>query len=153
MALVSHKITALAESDADGTDGKNIVAGAVVSLYDQDNNAVLLADDKDGANPSTTKVTDSTGQVVVWVTQGEYDEEVNGSARRKIVAGGASPSVVDTFSNLELLRPTQDGQSFVCLERSANYILQDTGYSPLSGDVTFANGRVGALVVPQPARS
>jgi len=146
MYLVPHKITALAESDADGTDGKNIVAGAVVILYDKDDNAIFLYDDANGSNPSTSKVTDTQGQVVVWVTQGEYEEEVNGATRRKVNVGGVSPSVIDTFSNLELLNPTQDGQEFVCQERdNASYTLQPSGYVALFGDVTFANGRIAAI--------
>lgn len=146
MALVPHKITALAESDADGTDGKNIVSGAVVIIYDRDGNAVTLYDDADGTNPSTSKTTDSSGQVVVWLTQGEYEEEVNGSTRRSITVSGPSPSNLDTFANLELLNPTLDGQIFICRERgNAEYVLQSSGYTALDGDVTFANGRIAAL--------
>jgi hypothetical protein len=85
MSLVPHKITALAESDAQGTDGKNIVAGAVVSLYDNVGAAVTLFDDAAGSNGSTTKQTDAEGQVVVYVNPGEYSEEVNGGTRRRVV--------------------------------------------------------------------
>jgi len=148
MALVPHKITALAESDAQGTDGKNIVAGAVVSLFDTNGTAVTLFDDENGTNGSTAKQTDATGQVVVYVTAGEYDEEVNGSIKRKVTIGGSSPIEAPTFSGLENLRPFKVGQAFICQERAnAKYILQPSGYVALPGDVTFANGRVGALQV------
>tara|TARA_R100000544_G_scaffold36853_2_gene26095 strand:- start:28129 stop:29724 length:1596 start_codon:yes stop_codon:yes gene_type:complete len=53
---------------------------------------------------------------------------------------------VDTFSNLQALEPEDTNDSFICLERAnAHYVLQASGYAALSGDVTFANGRVGAL--------
>lgn len=148
MALVPHKITALAESDADGTDGKNIVAGAVVSLYDTDGSAVTLFDDESGSNGSTAKQTDAKGQVVVYVTSGEYDEEVNGSIKRRVTIGGNSPVEVADFAALETLRPVKTGQAFICQERAnAKYILQPSGYVAKPGDVTFANGRVGALQI------
>lgn len=149
MALVPHKVTALAESDADGTSGKNIVAGAVVSLFDDLGGAITLYDDESGTNPSTTKTTGSNGQVVVWVTPGEYDEAVNGSTLRKITIPGRASGEVDTFANLQLYRPTRTGQAFVCQARAnAKYIVQAAGYVAQPGDVTFANGRVGALQIP-----
>lgn len=84
MALVPHKVTALAESDAQGTNGKNIVENAVVSLYKTNGVAAILYDDENGTNGSTVKTTDTKGQVVVFVEPGNYDEEVNGSTRRRI---------------------------------------------------------------------
>ena len=90
MALVPHKITALAESDAQGTDGKNIVAGAVVSLYDTNGAAVTLFDDAAGGNGSTAKTTDSEGAVVVYVNPGIYSEEINGGLRRSITVADNS---------------------------------------------------------------
>ena len=55
-------------------------------------------------------------------------------------------SEIDTFANLELLRPEVTGRAFICQERAnAKYILKPSGYVALSGDVTFANGRVGEL--------
>lgn len=146
MALIPHKITALAESDSVGTDGKNIIAGAVVSLFDEDDNAITLYDDDSGSNGSTTKTTDATGQVVVYVTPGEYSERVNGGTKRKVSIFGNSTANYSAFSDLEDARPTQTGQSFICQERSnAEYILQASGYTALAGDVTFSNGRVAAL--------
>lgn len=52
----------------------------------------------------------------------------------------------ETFSELENTKQSRAGTRFICRERSnANYILQPSGYVALAGDVTFANGRVGAL--------
>lgn len=78
MALVPYTITALAESDAQGTDGKNIVAGATCSVYSQPSDSVVtLYDDAAGSNGSTSKVTGANGQVVVYVEPGSYRVSVN----------------------------------------------------------------------------
>ena len=148
MALVPHKITALAESDAQGTDGKNIVAGAVVSLYDTDGAAVTLFDDENGGNGSTAKQTDATGQVVVYVEQGEYDEEVNGSTRRRLLVGSKSNDIISygTTAEIEALRPNQTGSRIENRERAnAQYVLREEGYVAQAGDLTAANGRVWEL--------
>jgi hypothetical protein len=63
-------------------------------------------------------------------------------------AAATTATRVDTFANLILLTPTTDGSTFVCQERaSAEYILQAAGYVALTGDPTFANGRVGKLQI------
>ena len=78
MALAPYTITALAESDAQGTDGKNIVAGATCSMYSQPSDTVVtLYDDAAGSNGSTSKVTGANGQVVVYVEPGSYRVSVN----------------------------------------------------------------------------
>ena len=85
--LVPHKITALEQSNDPNVNALNTVVGAVVSLLDLQGQAVLLYDDEAGLNPSTAKTTDSSGQVVVWVAAGEYDEAVNGSTLRRVLVG------------------------------------------------------------------
>lgn len=148
MALVPHKITALAESDADGTDGKNIVAGAVVSLFDSSGAAVTLFDDESGSNGSTAKQTDATGQVVVWVTAGEYKESVNGSTQRTVTIGGRTITSYANTASLENSRPTQTGQRAENRERgNAQYELQPSGYVAMDGDIIAANGRVWRLII------
>lgn len=148
MALVPHKVTALAESDADGTDGKNIVSGAVVSLFDTTGAAVTLFDDEAGNNGSTAKQTDSSGQVVVWVTPGEYSESVNGSTQRAVTIGGRTVTSYPNTESMQNSRPTQTGQRAENRERGlAQYELQPSVYSLQSGDIVAANGRVWALIV------
>lgn len=147
MALVPHKITALAESDADGTDGKNIVAGAVVSLFDSSGAAVTLFDDESGSNGSTSKQTDSSGQVVVWVTPGEYRESVNGSAQRAVTIGGRAITSYPNTESLQNSRPTQTGQRAENRDLNlSQYELAESGYTPNSGDIVAANGRVWRLI-------
>jgi hypothetical protein len=54
----------------------------------------------------------------------------------------------ESFTDLQAFSPTVDGTTFICQERAnAKYILQPSGYTALPGDVTFANGRVGALQI------
>lgn len=147
MRLLPYTATALAESDADGTNGKNIVEGATVSFFDVDMNAVLLYDDDAGANPSTAKLTGANGQVTVFIEAGEYTLSVNGTESKAVVSP-AAPVDIDTFANLQLLNPAQSGQRFVCFGRSnANYILQDSGYVAKPGDAIFANGRIAELQI------
>lgn len=138
MALVPHKITALAESDAQGTNGSNIVAGAVVSLYDTNGTAVTLFDDAAGANGSTAKTTDATGQVVVYVTAGEYDEEVNGSIRRRVVVGAKE---ITTLQLIDRVRPAQDGD-----------VITTTGFTS-GGDGGGAQWKATATTVLTPSQS
>lgn len=148
MALVPHKITALAESDADGTDGKNIIAGAVVSLFDSSGAAVTLFDDESGNNGSTAKQTDSSGQVVVWVTPGEYSESVNGSTQRAVTIGGRTVTSYPNTESLQNSRPTQTGQRAENRElANAQYELAASGYTALPGDIVAANGRVWMLIL------
>ena len=149
MSLVPHKITALEGATAAAiSTGKTTVPSAVVIIYDSDNNAITLYDDAAFSNPSTAKSTDSNGELIVWVTAGEYTQSVNGSTALPVTVGGASPFTVDTFANLILLSPEQTGQEFTCQERaSALYILKAAGYTALDGDATFANSRVAALQV------
>lgn len=152
MALVPHKITALAESDADGTDGKNIIAGAVVSLFDSSGAAVTLFDDEAGNNGSTAKQTDASGQVVVWVTPGEYSESVNGSPQRAVTIGGRTITSYPNTESLQNSRPTQTGQRAENRERAnAQYELAASGYAAQPGDIVAANGRIWALIINNPA--
>lgn len=79
MALVPYTITALERDtvNADST-GKQIVVGAVCSMFIQpSDSAVLLYDDSAGSNPSSAKTTGANGQVSVYVQPGEYRVAVN----------------------------------------------------------------------------
>lgn len=146
MALVPHKITALEQSNDPNVNALNTVTGAVVSLFDLQGQAVLLYDDEAGSNPSTTKTTDSSGQVVVWVTAGEYDESVNGSTLRRISVDGVSVISYATTAGMQSSRPTKAGLRSENRERdNAQYELAESGYVALLGDVVAANGRVWEL--------
>jgi len=87
MALAPYTVTALAESDAEGTGGKNIVAGALITLEDVNGNTATIYDDSAGTNPSTAKTTNSNGQKVIYAEAGEYSLTVNGGPATKIIVG------------------------------------------------------------------
>lgn len=103
MALVPHKVVALNELNE---GEKNTIAGAVVSLFDTEGNAVTLFDDESGANGSTAKQTDSEGVVVVYVTPGEYDEQVNGGIQRRVLVGNKE---ITTEQLIERIRKAREG--------------------------------------------
>lgn len=103
MSLVPHKIVALNENNE---GAKNTIAGAVVSLFDSTGAAVTLFDDESGSNGSTTKQTDSEGVVVVYVTPGEYSEQVNGGVQRKVLIGSKE---ITTDQLIGRVRKSQDG--------------------------------------------
>lgn len=97
------------------------------------------------SNTKTYKYGDS---VYVWggflgeVTSGNFDEQgwqlVQNFTELQIERA--------TFTEIQALSPTITGQSFICQERgNAKYILQPDGYTPLTGDAVFTNGRVAAL--------
>ena len=94
MSLVPYTVTALAESDAVGTGGRNIVIGAVVTLQTPAGGVVTLHDDAAGANPSTAKTTGAKGQVVVFVEPGEYRVFINGNARGRVLLNDYIPNNV-----------------------------------------------------------
>ena len=143
MSLVPHKIVALNENNE---GAKNTIAGAVVSLFDSSGAAVTLFDDEAGSNGSTTKQTDSQGAVVVWVTAGEYDEEVNGSVRRRVSVGGNSVVSYPDTASLQTSRPTKAGQRAENRGRvGAQYELAEAGYTAKAGDTVAGNGRVWKL--------
>ena len=81
MSLVAYTITALEETFANSqSSGKNIVVGAVCSMYSQPSDTVVtLYDDAAGSNGSTTKTTGADGQVAVYINPGEYRLSINGS--------------------------------------------------------------------------
>ena len=81
MALVPYTITAIERDVADAAaSGKQVVVGAVCSLFLQPSDvAAQLYDNAAGDNGSTAKVTNSSGQVTVWVEAGDYRVSVNGN--------------------------------------------------------------------------
>ena len=86
MSLVPYTITALERDVADAdASGKQIIVGATCSMFIQPaNTAALLYDDAAGSNGSTAKVTNASGQVVVFVEAGTYIVSVNGVAGTRV---------------------------------------------------------------------
>ena len=97
MSLYPYTITAIAKNT---TSGSNIVVGAVVSLLNSIGSPVTMYDNAAGSNGSAGKTADSRGQVTVYVEQGEYSLNVNGTASGKFtVISNLSTINVDTFAN------------------------------------------------------
>lgn len=144
--LVPHLITALADEDANGTGGKNIVASAVCTMHDAETggNAIILYDDENGSNGATSKLTDANGQVVVYATPGEYWKSVNGGTRRKVVVGNVG-AFYGTAAEIAALRPIRDGQIAYATDRANAPLISSTTATAQPGDITAANGNVWVL--------
>lgn len=85
MALAPYTVTAVEEdfTTAQST-GKNIVAGALITLATTGGTPVMMSDDAAGTNPSLTKLTDALGQKTIWVELDVYDLTVDSSATIRI---------------------------------------------------------------------
>jgi len=141
-------------------------------LYCRENNLYYIVQDA-GYTPIGDDVTFINGRVgkAVFIADAKYVRTTSGNVQDEldsIVSGGLPSQVgnefkflstdgasaqwvngqieVATFAELEALEPEADGLVFICQERkNAKYILQNISYTALAGDVTFTNGRVGAL--------
>jgi len=103
MALAPYNITALEEDFATAQlSGKNIVAGALITLATTGGTPVLMADDSAGSNPSLTKLTDALGQKVIWVETDVYDLTVDGNASIRIAVASGDDITPETQAALDL---------------------------------------------------
>jgi cell division protein YceG involved in septum cleavage len=85
--LVPYTVTAIAQVDVP-TD-INIISGALILLFDLDDNPVVMSDDALGTNPSTGKTTGTNGQKEIWINPGTYRLNVGGDDVRITVAPGS----------------------------------------------------------------
>lgn len=99
MALYALPRTALAESDADGTNGSNIVANAVITVTDLDGGTVVMYDDADGTGGATSKLTNSKGQKDVYLPSGEYIISINGVNPQRVTVGDHKELTVTGLAN------------------------------------------------------
>jgi len=154
MSLIPHTITALQLNNADSVStGKNTISSAVVTMLDSNSDVVIMYDDINYTNGATSKVTDSTGLVTVYIEAGNYTESVNGTTRKVNVAT-TTPVEFTTFAQAQAAKLSKDGQRIIVAERaSANYILQASGYVAKTGDLSFSNSRVAALQISDKALS
>lgn len=113
---------------------------AAAAMRDSRESLVNFVDSADvNPNADTYAKRDGNGNVKTGEPIADDDATPYSSVKGSILS-------IETFAGLESLRPVRVGQAFTCQDRSnAKYILQPSGYTALSGDVTFANGRVGAL--------
>lgn len=97
MALVPYTITAIERDVADTeTTGKQVVVGAICSMYTLLNDTVvILYDDSAGNGGSTSKTTGVNGQVTVYVNPGEYRVSVNNQNSFILLGSNASASIIN----------------------------------------------------------
>jgi len=113
MSLVAYTITALERDTADAdASGKQVIVGATCSMFIQPaNTAVQLFDNAAGANGSTAKTTNSSGQVTVYVNPGVYRVSVNGSDSFVTIANDADAVfdsvVIDGVNVVDDLAPKE----------------------------------------------
>lgn len=107
MALYALPRTALAESDADGTNGSNIVANAVITVTDLDGGTVVMYDDADGTGGATSKLTNSKGQKDVYLPSGEYIVSINSINPQRVTVG--NPKEITTTGLINSNRKWQTG--------------------------------------------
>ena len=160
MALVPYTITALAESDSQGTDGKNIVAGATCSMYSQPSDSVVtLYDDAAGSNGSTSKVTGANGQVVVYVEPGSYRVSVNAVDSYTLVGAEVTDLRYDNVA--EMITNSVDAGKTINLNRyysggdlvdGLEYYIKTSAQASADGDVadgfinhTLVTGNIAVL--------
>lgn len=127
MALYALPRTALAESDADGTNGSNIVANAVITVTDLDGGTVVMYDDADGTGGATSKLTNSKGQKDIYLPSGEYIISINGVNPQRVVVG--NPKEMTTTGLINSNRRWQTGD-----------IIETTGFTT-AGDGGGASWR------------
>jgi hypothetical protein len=122
MSLTPYLVTALQEDFADSqSSGKNVVVGAVVTLFTTAGVAVTMYDDASSSNPSTGKTTDALGQRLIWVEPNVYDLVINGGAAIRINIATAQKE----YTTTELINSTDIF--------SSDTVINTTGFTT-SGD-------------------
>ena len=157
MALVPYTITAIERDVADAAiTGKQVVVGAVCSMFLQPaDTAVLMYDNADGDNGNTAKVTNSSGQVTVWVDAGDYRVSVNGNdSFISLQSGGVVPSDTVTETQTLIALQTTVTLASITTTRTAFYIngaSVDNGRLVLDVDYTLTSTSEIELATDYPA--
>lgn len=145
MALVPFTITAIERDLADAVaSGKQVIVGAVCSLFVQPSDVVAqLYDNANGDNGNTAKVTNSNGQVTVWVEPGDYRVSVNSNDSFVSLQTGGE-IVTQSITETQTLAALQTTVALVSLSttRTAFYINGagvDNGRLVLNVDYTLSS--------------
>lgn len=140
MSYYPVPLTALAESDDDGTGGKNIVAGAVVTATDLSLATALLYDDASGSNPATSKTTGSNGQVNVFLPRGVYLISLNGGTPKQVKVGSdVSRTGADSYGVDVTTSGANTGATFYPVSRTRGTSLSG---SPTSGVASLSESSI-----------
>ena len=109
MSLVPQSITALAETDLIGS-GKNIVAGASVSITKSGGGMATIYSDAAGTTTITLPtVTDSSGELLFYIESGSYIYTIAGSPYPVFVSDKNQVVTVETFAALATTPATTAG--------------------------------------------
>jgi hypothetical protein len=165
MALVPYTITAIERDTVDSTaSGKQVVVGAVCSMFLQPSDSVvLLYDDAAGSNGSTAKTTGENGQVTVYVNPDDYKLSVNGVSSFVTIGNPNTASLIFTSELSAQNRTTISGRVVELSEgdiftvddgeKSTRYSVKLSGSAP---DINLGSGLWGSvsyLSVPIPLSS
>ena len=139
MSLVPQNITSLAEDDTIGA-GKNIVAGASVSITKSGGGMASIYSDAAGTTPiSLPTVTDSSGELLFYIESGSYIYTIAGSAYPVFVGDKNQVVTVETFSALATTAATTAGM-VVYVKQHTSGGLGGGHFQDMSGTVTNDGG-------------
>ncbi len=119
MSLMPQSITALAETDVIGS-GKNIVAGASVSITKAGGGSATIYSDAAGTSVITLPtVTDSSGELLFYIESGSYIYTIAGSPYPVFVSDKNHPVIIDTWADIATVTPTAAGQLFTLKQHTS----------------------------------
>ena len=109
MSLVPQNITSIAEDDTIGA-GKNIVAGAAVSITKSGGGMASIYSDAAGTTPITLPtVTDPSGELSFYIASGSYVYTIAGAPYPVFVGSKDEVTTVETFAALATTPATTAG--------------------------------------------
>jgi len=122
MSLIPQNITSLAEDDTIGA-GKNIVAGATVSITKSGGGMASIYSDAAGTTPiSLPTVTDSSGQLLFYIESGSYIYTIAGSPYPVFVSEKNQVVTVETWAAISTVTPNAAGQVFTLKQHTSGGI-------------------------------
>ena len=152
MNLVPYTVTALQLNNADSVSStKNTIASAVVTMKTVPNEVTaIMYDDAAGSNPATSKLTNASGFVVVWIESGSYLLSVNGT-NSYITAGAKtinSTIIANVPSDFATMQDVIDyySQSFIFSSDGLVEINIESGHQPASG-IAVSNGDYSKFII------
>jgi hypothetical protein len=119
MSLMPQSITALAETDVIGS-GKNIVAGASVSITKAGGGSATIYSDAAGTSVITLPtVTDSSGELLFYIESGSYIYTIAGSPYPVFISDKNHPVIIETWADIATVTPTAAGQMFTLKQNTS----------------------------------
>jgi len=152
MNLVPYTVTALQLNNADSVSStKNTIASAVVTMKTVPSEVTtVMYDDANGTNPATSKLTNASGFVVVWIESGSYLLSINGT-NSYITAGAKtinSTIIANVPSDFATMQDVIDyySQTFIFSVDGLVEINIESGHQPASG-IAVSNGDYSKFII------